>query len=108
MAERLNRTLVEAARSMLTQACLPNIWAEAVAAATYLRNRMVKTAIKLGKIIHVYHLWKGKKPNLEHIRAFGCVAYVHVPDCECRKLDKKASNLRFIGYTDTEGNYSVG
>ena len=74
VAERLNRTLVEAARLMLTQACLPNIWAEAVAAETYLRNRMVTSAIKLGKTIHVYHLWKGKKPNLEHIRAFGCVA----------------------------------
>ena len=106
MAERLNRTLVEAARSMLTQACLPNIfWAEDVAAATYLRNRMVTTALKSGKT--PYHLWKGKKLNLEHIRVFGCAAYVHIPDSEHRKLDKKASKLRFMGYTDTEGNYKV-
>ena len=39
VSERLNRTLVEAARSMLYHADLSNAyWAEAVVTATYLRN----------------------------------------------------------------------
>ena len=106
VAERLNRTLVEAARSMLNHAGLTySFWAEAVATATYLRNRMVTTALKSGK--NPYQLWHGEKPNLEHIRVFGCAVYVHVPDGERRKLDKKAQKLRFIGYTDTAGNYRV-
>jgi len=38
---------------------------------------------------------------------FGCAVYVHVPDSERKKLDKKAQKLRFIGYTKTAGNYRV-
>jgi hypothetical protein len=42
VSERMNRTLTEAARSMLTHAGLSNAyWADAVATAVYLRNRMV-------------------------------------------------------------------
>ncbi len=52
-------------------------------------------------------MWYGEKPNLEHVRIFGCAVYVHVPDVERKKLDKKARKLRLIGYTDTAGNYRV-
>ena len=106
VAERLNHTLVEAARSMISHAGLSySFWAEAIATATYLRNRMVTTALKCGKT--PYQLWHGEKPNLNHIRVFGCAVYVHVPDSECKKLDKKAQKLRFIGYTKAAGNYRV-
>ena len=106
VSERLNRTLVEAARSMISHAGLSKTyWAEAVATATYLRNRMVSTALKSGQT--PYQLWHGKKPNLKHIRVFGCTVYSHIPDGERKKLDKKAQKLRFIGYTETAGNYKV-
>ena len=40
VAERMNRTLMESARAMMSHANLPNpFWAEAVATAVYLRNR---------------------------------------------------------------------
>ena len=106
VSERLNRTLVEAARSMLSYSGLSYAyWAEAVATATYLRNRMVSAAIKSGQT--PYQSWYGKKPNLEHTRVFGCTVYVHIPDGDRKKLDKKAQKLRFIGYTETAGNYKV-
>ena len=97
---------MEAARSMLSHAGLSNAyWAEAVATATYLRNRMVSSALKSGQT--PFELWHGKKPNLKHIRVFGCTVYSHIPDGERRKLDEKAQKLRFIGYTETAGNYKV-
>ena len=106
VSERMNRTLVEAARSMMTHAGLSNAyWAEAVATATYLRNRMVTTALKSGET--PYQRWYGKKPNLQHIRVFGCMVYTHVPEGKRKKLDNKAQKLRFIGYTDTASNYKV-
>ena len=106
VAERLNRTLMEAARSMMHQSGLSHsFWAEAVSTAAYVRNRMVTTALECGKT--PYQLWHGEKPNLEHIRVFGCAVYIHIPDGERRKLDKKAQKLRFIGYTETAGNYRV-
>ena len=106
VSERLNRTLVEAARSMISHAGLSKAyWAEAVATATYLRNRMVSSAIKSG--ITPYQLWYGKKPNLKHLRVFGCTVYSLIPDGEHKKLDEKAQKLQFIGYTEIAGNYKV-
>ena len=97
---------VEAARSMLSHAGLGNMyWAEAVATAMYLRNRMVSTTLKIGET--PYLLWYSEKPNLKHIRVFGCVIYTHIQDRNRIKLDKKAQKLRFIGYTTTSTNYKV-
>ena len=103
-AERFNRTLMEAAKSMLIHAKLPNLlWAEAVSTASYLRNRMVTTALQ--SKFTSYQLCFGKKPDLRHIRVFGCVVYSHVWEGNPKKLDKKAHKLWFIGYTETTKNY---
>ena len=47
VAERMNRTLMESATTMIAHAKLPNsFWAEAVATASYIRNRLPTTAFK--------------------------------------------------------------
>ena len=61
-----------------------------------LRNRMITSSLKSGKT--PYQMWYGEKPNLEHVRIFGCAVYVHVPDVERKKLDKKARKLRLHRY----------
>ena len=105
VAERKNRTLVEAARSMLAHAKLPKIyWAEAVATAAYIQNRLPTSVLKEGT---PYQRWCGKKPDLSHMRVFGCVAYAHVPEIERRKLDKKAVKLRFVGYANNAKGYRL-
>ncbi len=106
VAERMNRTLVESARAMLSHAKLPNrYWAEAVSTAAYIRNRTPTTAIKEDKTPH--ERWYGRKPNVSHFKVFGCVAYSHVPDPERQKLDKKAVKLRFIGYSKVSKGYRL-
>ena len=94
-AERFNQTLMEAAKSMLIHAKLPNsLWAEVISTASYLRNRMATTALQ--SKFTLYQLCFGKKPDLRHIRVFGCVVYSHVWEGNPKKLDKKAHKLRFI------------
>ena len=105
VAERKNRTLVEAARSMLSHAKLPNMfWAEAVATAAYIQNRLTTSVLK-GET--PYQRWCGKKPDVSHMKVFGCIAYAHVPDEERRKLDKKAVKLRFVGYANNAKGYRL-
>jgi len=41
----------------------------------------------------------GKKLDVSHLRVFGCIAYVHVPDETISKLDPKAEKCIFIGYS---------
>ena len=104
VAERRNRTLVESARSMISHAGLSKqYWAEAVATAAYVGNRVPTSAISDNKT--PYERWYGKKPDLSHMKVFGCVGYAHVPDELRKKLDMKAEKLRFIGYSSESKAY---
>jgi transposase InsO family protein len=102
VAERMNRTLIENVRSMLADAKLPHkFWAEALSTAVYLRNRSPATAVEG---MTPYEAWTGEKPNVKHLRVFGCLGYVHIPKDARQKLDSKARKCVFLGYgTETKG-----
>ena len=86
---------MESARAMMGQAGLPeHYWAEAVATAAYLRNRTPTRALKEKKT--PYEKWCERKPDLSHLRVFGCMAYAYIPDANRKgKLSKKAEKLRW-------------
>ncbi|GKA45771.1 putative ribonuclease H-like domain-containing protein [Tanacetum coccineum] len=70
VAERKNRTLIEAARTMLADSKLPTtFWAEAVSTACYVQNRVliVKPHNKTP-----YELFRGIKPAIGFMKPFGC------------------------------------
>ena len=96
IAERMNRTLNERARSMRLHAGFPKtFWAEAVNTAAYLINR--GPSVPLGFKIPE-EVWSGKEVKFSHLRTFGCAAYVHVDPQKRDKLDAKAVKCYFIGY----------
>ena len=65
VAERMNRTLEESARSMLSHAGLPkSFWAEAISTAAYIRNRMPTEAFREDKT--PYERWYARKPDVSH------------------------------------------
>lgn len=73
IAERVNRTIADAARSILIQADLPScLWPFAVKHVTYIRNRVPHSATNASPYLNL----TGKKPSLKHARVFGCVTYV--------------------------------
>jgi len=62
-------------RTILIASGLPrSFWAEALNASCYIINRCLTRPI-LNKT--AYELFKGKKPNIIHLRLFGCKCYVH-------------------------------
>ena len=96
VAERMNQTLVETVRAMLSDSKLPKKFlAEALSTASYVRNRSPTTAVKA---MTPYEVWKGYKPNVNHLRIFGCSAYAHIPNDERSKMDPKAKKSIFLGY----------
>ena len=76
VAERANRTLLEYARSILVGADLPIVfWKQAFDMATYVYNRLPHAA-NGGR--SPYELYYGHPPyDMDRIRVFGCVCYVH-------------------------------
>nr|GEY81039.1 retrovirus-related Pol polyprotein from transposon TNT 1-94 [Tanacetum cinerariifolium] len=95
--ERRNRTLVEAARTMLTFANLPLfLWAEAIATACFTQNRLIiykyfdKTP---------YELMNKKKPNIKFFRVFGCRCYLLNDYDDVGKLKAKGDIRVFVGYS---------
>ena len=105
VAERMNRTLVESERSILSDAHLPHtFWAEAVMTAVYLQNRSPTKAVS-GKT--PYEAWTKKKPSVSHLCVFGCKAYVHILKDERGKLDCKAKCCVFVGYGEETKGYRL-
>ena len=88
-------------------------WAEAVSTTCYLVNRSPSSALD---DTTPHEVWFGKKPSLQHLRVFGCDAYVHVPKENRSKLDKKENRSKmdknaekciFIGYKDGVKGYKL-
>ena len=97
-AERENRTLVEAARTMICSKNLPKkLWAEAVNTAAYVLNRSRKTSIANKT---PFELWHGRKSNIKYFRVFGSEAYVFINKNCRKKWDVKAKLVIFVGYND--------
>ncbi len=69
-------------------------WAEAVATAVYFMNRTPTAAVHGMTPEEKY---SGRKPDLSHLKVFGCIAYVHVPDELRTKLDPKAKKCFSLG-----------
>ena len=98
LAERMNRTIVESARSMIHHANVPKeFWAEAVNTAVYLKNRSPSVALKDKTPYEcMFHV----KPNVSNLKTFGCIAYVHIRPEERKKFDVKSTKAIFVGYPE--------
>ena len=102
VVERLNRTLMEMVRTMLIESNLDQrFWGEAMSTAVYLRNRSpIKAVIGMTPHEALY----GEKPNMRHLRAFGCASYPLIMKDERKKLDPVTKRCVLVGYgTEVKG-----
>ncbi|KAH9670910.1 hypothetical protein KPL70_017154 [Citrus sinensis] len=105
VAERKNITSLNMARSMLKSKRLPKeFWAEAIACAVYLSNRSPTRSV-WGKTPQ--EAWSKRKSGITHLRVFGSIAHVHVPDESRAKLDDKSEKFIFIGYDNNSKGYKL-
>ncbi|GJW53557.1 retrovirus-related pol polyprotein from transposon TNT 1-94, partial [Tanacetum coccineum] len=104
VVERWNRTLVEAARTMLIFSKAPMfLWAEVVATACYTQNR---------SLIHTrhnktpYELVHDKKLDLKFLRVFSALCYPTNDSEDLGKLRPTANIGIFVGYAPNGKGYS--
>ncbi|GKA44820.1 putative ribonuclease H-like domain-containing protein, partial [Tanacetum coccineum] len=97
VAERRNRTLIEAARTMLVDSKLPTtFWAEVVNIACYVLNRVlvIKPHTKTP-----YELIHGRTPLIDFMKPFGCHVTILNTRDHLGKFDGKADEEFFVGYS---------
>ncbi|GJY07477.1 ribonuclease H-like domain-containing protein [Tanacetum coccineum] len=105
VAERKNRTLIEAARTMLADSkLLTTFWADAVNTACYVQNRVlvIKPHNKT-----LYELFRGRKPALSFMRPFGCTVTILNTIDHLGKFDGKADEGFFVGYSTNSKAFRV-
>nr|GEY91116.1 integrase, catalytic region, zinc finger, CCHC-type, peptidase aspartic, catalytic [Tanacetum cinerariifolium] len=105
VVERRNRTLVEAARTMLIFSRAPLfLWAEAIATACFTQTR---------SIIHCrfnktpYELINDRKPNISFLHVFGALCYPKNDREDIGKLGIKGDIGFFIGYSADSCAYRI-
>ncbi|GJU07829.1 retrovirus-related pol polyprotein from transposon TNT 1-94 [Tanacetum coccineum] len=105
VVERWNRTLIEAARTMLIFSKAPMFqWTEAMATACYTQNRSLihtrhcKTSYEL---VHV------KKPVLTFFRVFGALCYPTNDSEDLGKLQPTVYIGIFVGYAPSRKGYRI-
>ena len=94
--ERNNRTIVEAARSMLHSRGLPlTLWAEAANTAVFVWNRTVN---RQHTDVTPFEMLFQQVPDVSYFRAFGSDAYLHIPKKLRTKWEAKSQKLILVGY----------
>nr|GEX07021.1 hypothetical protein [Tanacetum cinerariifolium] len=99
VVERRNRTLVEAARTMLTFSNLPSfVWAEAIATACFTQNRLI-----IHKLFDEtpYELINKRKPNIKFFRVFRCRCYL------LNDYEAKGDIGVFVGYLKVSAAFRI-
>ncbi|GKB01928.1 retrovirus-related pol polyprotein from transposon TNT 1-94, partial [Tanacetum coccineum] len=100
-----NRTLVEAARTMLSAAKVPMFfWAEAIATTCFTQNRSLviprheKTP---------YHIINARKPSVKFFHIFGSLCYIVRDGENLDKMKEKGDACIFVGYSTQSKAYRV-
>lgn len=105
VAERVNRTLLDMVRTMSETAKLPNkFWAEALATACYLKNRVMHSAIDNNT---PEGIWTGSIPSVKHLKVYGYLAYAHIPKNNRQKLNNRAKECILVGYSSQTKGYRL-
>ncbi|GKC33263.1 putative ribonuclease H-like domain-containing protein, partial [Tanacetum coccineum] len=105
VAERKNRTLIEAARTMLADSLLPTVfWAKAVNTACYVLNRVLVT--KPHKKTP-YELIIGRAPSISFMRPFRCPITILNTLDPLGKFDRKAEEGFLVGYSVNSKAFKV-
>nr|GEU68483.1 hypothetical protein [Tanacetum cinerariifolium] len=105
VVERRNRTLVEAARTVVSVAKVPLFfWAEAIATACFTQNRSLviprheKTP---------YHIINDQKPSVKFFHIFGSLCYIVRDGENLDKMKEKGDACIFVGYSTLSRAYRV-
>jgi len=100
--ERMNRTLLERARCMISNAELTkDFWAEVINMVCYVVNHAPSATLNFKTPEEV---WSGTLADYSDLKIFGCPAYMHVNE---GNLESRAKKCIFLGYASGVKGYRL-
>nr|GEV12088.1 hypothetical protein [Tanacetum cinerariifolium] len=102
IAERKNRTLIKATKTMLVDSLLPiPFWAEAIDIVCYVQNRVLVTKPHNKT---PYELLHGRTPSIGFMRPFGCPMTILNTLDPLGKFEGKVDKGFLVGYSQNDGD----
>ena len=96
---------MEAIKTMIHDQDLPmHLWAEAARTTVYVQNRLSHSTLEFKTPEEVY---TGKKPEVTHLKVFGCPIYVHISKEKRTKLDPSGKKGIFVGYYEVSKAFRI-
>jgi hypothetical protein len=80
------------------------LWAEAVMAVVYVQNQLPHSALGLKTL---QKMFTGKKPEVIHLKIFGCPVFIHIPKEKRNKLDPSKKKGIFVGYCEVSKAFRI-
>ncbi|KAK1435086.1 hypothetical protein QVD17_00846 [Tagetes erecta] len=105
VVERKHRHLLETARALRFEANLPKrFWGECILTAAYIINRLPSRVINNKT---PYELIWNQKPEYDHMKVFGCLAYYKNMNTKGDKFEERGRPGIFMGYLHGTKGYKV-
>jgi hypothetical protein len=96
---------MEEVKSMIHhQDLLMHLWVEKARTTVYVQNRLSHSA--LGSK-NPEEMSTGKKPEIIHLKIFGCPVFVHIPKEKRTKLDPSGKKGIFVGYCEVSKAFII-
>ena len=103
VVERKNRTIQEAAKTMLNEAKLPDVyWREAIYTVVYILNR---GQVMVNNDKTPYELWYGRPASVKYFKVFGSKCYIKRNENDLGKFESITNEGIFLGYSSTKKAY---
>jgi hypothetical protein len=105
VAERKNITIMEVVKTMIHDQDLPMcLWAEAAMTVVYVQNRLSHSALGFKT---PEEMFTGKKPEVSHLKIFGCPVFIHIPKEKRNKLEPSGKKGIFVGYCEVSKAFRI-
>jgi hypothetical protein len=105
VAERKNRTIMEAVKTMIHDQNLPMcLWAEATMTTVYVQNRLSHSALGFKT---PEEMFTEKKPEVSHLKIFGCPVFIHILKEKRNKLESSEKKGIFVGYCEVSKAFRI-
>ena len=80
------------------------LWVEVAMAVVYVQNRLSHSALGFKT---PEEMFTRKKPEVSHLKIFGCLVFIHIPKEKRNKLEPSRKKGIFVGYCEVSKAFRI-